>query len=124
MYRPGVDFVNTILHYFLKIFINYQFMTKRSDRILTEAAESAVESLKKTYGPRSLKRIISAGVLALNDLTAEEREYYCALAAGEKTGNRPSEDTFRRKVVQILRESQLIDKKKTTSRRSSSRAPL
>jgi hypothetical protein len=68
------------------------FMPKRTDW-LTEFARPVAEDLAARCG--SLKKIMSAGVMALNDLSAEEREYYMAKADGvdleTKNPNTPRE---------------------------------
>lgn len=48
--------------------------TTRADRFLTETAKAAAEYLKEIYGPRSLKRILSAGVIILSHLPSDQRE--------------------------------------------------
>jgi len=49
---------------------------------LTEFAKPIADELVATSG--SLKRILSAGVLALNDLTPHEKEIYMARAIGRE----------------------------------------
>jgi hypothetical protein len=48
---------------------------------LTEFAQPVADELADRIG--SLKRVLSAGVLALADLTAEQREYYIAKSVGK-----------------------------------------
>ena len=54
-------------------------MSGRSDW-LTENAKIVADKLAARSG--SLKKILSAGVIALDDMTADEREYYMAKADG------------------------------------------
>ncbi len=56
-------------------------MTKRTDS-LTEFAKPVADELAARCG--SLKKVLSAGIMALNDMSPEKREYYMALASGKK----------------------------------------
>lgn len=89
-------------------------MATRTDD-LTEFSKLLADELKAKYG--NLKRVLSAGVLALNDMSAEEREYYMAKAIGVEV-ERPqrAEEQFRKKVLDIVKESQKIPAQKKSSR--------
>ena len=54
--------------------------TTTAKRCLTEVAQKVAPKLEKRYG--SLKTVLSAGVLALADQSAENRELYIDLANG------------------------------------------
>lgn len=76
--------------------------TNVAGRLLTAAAESAANYLKGIYGPRSLKRIVSAGVIVLSQLSPEQREQAMAAADGvqqESSSNPKSIREVLRKVA-------------------------
>jgi hypothetical protein len=61
-------------------------MAKRTND-LTEFARPIADELASRMG--TLKHVLSAGVMALNDLPAERREYYMAVAVGKKLNPKP-----------------------------------
>ncbi len=61
------------------IFVNIVLMSKRTDA-LTEVAKPVADRLAVRCG--SLKKVLSASVLAFDALSAEERERYMAIAEG------------------------------------------
>lgn len=56
-------------------------MAKRTND-LTEFAQPVADELAARCG--SLKKVLSAGIMALNDMSPEKREYYMSLASGKK----------------------------------------
>lgn len=62
------------------LFVEIKRMGTRTND-LTEFAKPTADELADRYG--SLKRVLSAGVLALAALSSEEREYYMAAAGGK-----------------------------------------
>jgi hypothetical protein len=57
-------------------------MATRSQQLLTDAAQEIIDDFKvKGWGQ---KQILSAGVIALSQATAEQREKYLTMAAGNK----------------------------------------
>ena len=81
--------------------------TKTVERVLTEVARQAANRYEKRHG--SLKIVLSAAVLAFDELSAYQREYYLAKASGEEVEPLSvSEEEFRRKVLGILKDAQKI----------------
>jgi len=56
----------------------------RAARLLNEVGEAAWHELAKEYGPRALKRIASASMIAFEKLPHEGRTKAIAIANGEK----------------------------------------
>jgi hypothetical protein len=81
---------------------------------LTESAKPIADKLVAQYGV--VKKVLSAGILALDDLMPEEREYYMAKAAGVDLPI--SDDAFRRRVLRILEDSAKIPAKKKPVQRA------
>lgn len=91
-------------------------MPRRTDW-LTEFARPLAEDLAARCG--SLKKVMSAGVMALDSLSPDEREYFMAKADGVnvKSALTPDE-AFRKKVLEIVEDSQAIPAKKKPSRKA------
>lgn len=70
-------------------------MPKRTEKLLTEVAQPIAEKLAKRS---SVKLILSAGVLALNDQSAENRELYLDLA----NGVRPNELLAKQRQKELI----------------------
>jgi len=85
-------------------------MAKRTND-LTEFAQPVAEALAARCG--SLKRVLSAGVLALDALSPTQREYFMAKAIGQEMElpEMPDEE-FQRKVLQVLQAARAISAKK------------
>ena len=84
---------------------------------MTEVSKPVAEELAQRCG--SLKRVLSAGVLLLNDCTPEVREYYMAKAAGaDLTEIKNPDETFRNRVSQIVRDTIALGQDKKSARRS------
>ena len=86
-----------------KVFsVYFTFMGKRTDW-LSESAKPIAEKLAVRFG--SQKQIVSAGVMALNACTPEEREHYMALASGEEVIIASQESQIARVLVKIIKEA-------------------
>jgi len=73
-------------------------MTRRIDD-LTEFAKPVADDLADRMG--SLKRVLSAGVLALADLSPDKREYYMAKSVGKEPLN-PAIDSTGQPINDIV----------------------
>ena len=83
--------------------ILFAYMTTRAKSILTEKAAQKAEYLVARTG--SFKVVVSAGVLALARLPAEEREALIAEAQGFKLqGGETPEALFRKRITQIVKD--------------------
>jgi hypothetical protein len=84
---------------------------------LTEHAKLICDDLAKRTG--SLKIVLSAGVIALSKLSAEEREKMIAEAngLGLEPLNKP-EEQFRRRVLQIVEESKALGRPNKSARQT------
>ena len=90
-------------------------MPKRTDW-LTEFARPLAEDLAARCG--SLKKVMSAGVMALDSLTPEDREYFMAKADGVNVKPATIEANFRKKVLAIVKDAQAIPVRKKPSRKA------
>jgi len=84
---------------------------------LTEFAKPIADLLYKKMG--SLKIVLSAGVIALSKLSAEQREQMIAEAngLGLETLSEP-EEQFRKRVLAILQESKVVRQAKKAARQA------
>lgn len=86
---------------------------------LTEFAKPIADELANRCG--SLKRVLSAGVLALKDLKPEKREFYMAKAIGEEMElPQNPEEEFRKRVRQVLDELEVLPVKSKREKRAKS----
>lgn len=79
---------------------------------LTEIAKPIAESLADQTG--SLKRVLSAGVMAFNELGPARRQYYIAKAGGVEISpesESPSEDEVYREIVKLADQWKLTNEK-------------
>jgi len=86
-------------------------MARRTDD-LTEIAKPIAESLADQTG--SLKRVLSAGVMAFNELGAAKRQYYITKAGGVEItpeSESPSEDEVYREIVKLAAQWKLTNEK-------------
>lgn len=82
--------------------------TTRADRFLTETAKAAAEYLKGIYGPRSLKRILSAGVIVLSRLSSDQREQAMAAIDTQQTNEADTPQENIQKLKNILKTAESI----------------
>lgn len=86
---------------------------------LTEVAKPVAEKLAARCG--SLKKTLSAGIMALDFLSPSEREYFMAKAEGMITDSMPNpEEILREKILEIVKEAGAIPAKKKPSRGATS----
>jgi hypothetical protein len=87
---------------------------------LTEYAKPICDDLAKRTG--SLKIVLSAGVIALSKLSAEEREKMIAEANGlVQEYLNETEEEFRRRVLEIVQNSQSLQQTSKAAHRTSDR---
>jgi len=72
---------------------------------LEEFAKPVAAELVARSG--NLKRILSAGVMALQDSSAETREYYMARAVGKEVERNPEQEKIRAILLRLLDELQI-----------------
>ena len=91
------------------IFKKIQRMATRTED-LTEFAKPIANELTAKTG--TLKRVLSAGVMALYDMTPEQREYYMAKANGLTLEAKPETDkNLDEQIRQLVRNAAVLTKK-------------
>ncbi|MHC4121964.1 MAG: hypothetical protein ACYSSI_00190 [Planctomycetota bacterium] len=90
-------------------------MPKRSDW-LTDYARPLAEELAARCG--SLKKVMSAGIVALYNMTPTEREQYMAKADGVEVELGRTSEEFRHRVIEIVEDLEAYRKKKKPHRRA------
>lgn len=84
---------------------------------LTEFAKPVADKLAARCG--SLKKVLSAGIMAFDSLSPNAREHFMAMADGEEVESlQDAEEVFRHKGLEIVKASQKIPAKRKSSHKT------